>query len=63
VRARPVGHPGLDDRVRARHNPALQFDSEQEFVAALTSDVPPAPSQQAAIIAANRSGRPLVKVA
>ena len=42
-----------------RHNPALQFDSEDAFVAALTSDIPPAPEQQAAIVAANRAGRPL----
>jgi glyoxylase-like metal-dependent hydrolase (beta-lactamase superfamily II) len=43
-----------------RHNAALQFSSEEEFVAALTKDMPPAPEQQAAIVAANRSGRPLV---
>jgi hydroxyacylglutathione hydrolase len=43
-----------------RHNAALQFASEDEFAAALTKDVPPAPEQQAEILAANRSGRPLV---
>jgi hydroxyacylglutathione hydrolase len=43
-----------------RHNPALQFSSEDEFVAALTENIPPAPEEQAAIVAANRSGRPLV---
>jgi len=42
-----------------RHNPALRFDSEDAFVEALTCDIPPAPPQQAAIVAANRSGRPL----
>ncbi|MCA1701040.1 MAG: MBL fold metallo-hydrolase, partial [Actinobacteria bacterium] len=42
-----------------RHNEALQFGSEDEFVAALVQDMPPAPQHQAAIIAANRSGRPL----
>jgi glyoxylase-like metal-dependent hydrolase (beta-lactamase superfamily II) len=42
-----------------RHNPALQFDSEEAFVHALVRDIPPAPEQQAAIVAANRSGRPL----
>jgi hydroxyacylglutathione hydrolase len=42
-----------------RHNPALRFDSEDAFVAALLRDIPPAPPQQAAIIAANRSGRSL----
>jgi hydroxyacylglutathione hydrolase len=46
-----------------RHNPALRFDSEDAFVEALTSDIPPAPEQQAAIVAANRSGRPLAEVA
>jgi hydroxyacylglutathione hydrolase len=43
------------------HNKALQFDSQQAFVDALVKDVPPAPPQQAAIVAANRSGRPLVE--
>jgi glyoxylase-like metal-dependent hydrolase (beta-lactamase superfamily II) len=46
-----------------RNNPALQFDSEDAFVAALTLDIPPAPVQQAAIVAANRSGRPVAEVA
>jgi hydroxyacylglutathione hydrolase len=40
-----------------RHNRALQFDSEERFVEALTQDTPPAPPQQADILAANRSGR------
>jgi hydroxyacylglutathione hydrolase len=44
-----------------RHNRALQFDSEDAFVRALTSDIPPAPEQQAAIVAANRAGRPLAE--
>lgn len=39
-----------------RHNKALRFGSEDEFVAALVQDTPPAPEDQAAIIAANRSG-------
>jgi hydroxyacylglutathione hydrolase len=43
-----------------RHNPALRFDSEREFVQALVRDIPPAPAHQAAIVAANRSGRPVV---
>src|SRR5438270_13409166 len=30
-----------------RHNPALQFDSADAFVASLTGDIPPAPEQQA----------------
>ena len=40
-----------------RHNPALQLGSEDEFVQALVRDIPPAPEHQAAIVAANRSGR------
>ena len=44
-----------------RHNRALQFDSEDAFVKALTSDIPPAPEQQAAIVAANRVGRPFAE--
>jgi glyoxylase-like metal-dependent hydrolase (beta-lactamase superfamily II) len=46
-----------------RHNPALGFDSEDAFVAALLRDMPPAPPQQAEIVAANRSGRPFVSSA
>jgi glyoxylase-like metal-dependent hydrolase (beta-lactamase superfamily II) len=44
-----------------RHNTALQFDSEDAFVEALLTDIPPAPPQQADIVAANRSGRLTVK--
>jgi hydroxyacylglutathione hydrolase len=46
-----------------RHNRALQFDSEDAFVDALVRDIPPAPEQQRAIVAANRSGRPIAEVA
>jgi glyoxylase-like metal-dependent hydrolase (beta-lactamase superfamily II) len=42
-----------------RHNRALQFDSEDAFVEALVTDIPPVPPQQAEIVAANRAGRPL----
>jgi glyoxylase-like metal-dependent hydrolase (beta-lactamase superfamily II) len=56
--ATPVSTIGFE---RA-HNQALQFDSEDAFVQALLSDIPPAPEQQAAIVAANRSGRPLAEV-
>jgi glyoxylase-like metal-dependent hydrolase (beta-lactamase superfamily II) len=45
-----------------RHNRALQFDSEDAFVDALTGDMPPAPEHQAAIVAANRSGAPAAGV-
>jgi hydroxyacylglutathione hydrolase len=57
--ANPISTIGFE----RRHNPALRFDSEDAFVAALTSDIPPAPEQQAAIVAANRSGRPRAQVA
>jgi glyoxylase-like metal-dependent hydrolase (beta-lactamase superfamily II) len=43
------------------HNPALKFDSEDEFARAMLEDIPPAPEQQAVIVAANRSGRPLAE--
>jgi glyoxylase-like metal-dependent hydrolase (beta-lactamase superfamily II) len=54
--ATPVSTIGFE----RRHNPALRYDSEDAFVDALIRDVPPAPAEQAAIVAANRSGRPLV---
>ncbi|MBK5220966.1 MAG: MBL fold metallo-hydrolase [Thermoleophilia bacterium] len=54
--ANPISTVGFE----RRHNAALQFSSEEEFVVALTKDIPPAPEQQAAIVAANRSGRRLV---
>jgi glyoxylase-like metal-dependent hydrolase (beta-lactamase superfamily II) len=53
--ANPVSTIGFE----RRHNPALRFDSEDDFVQALVHDIPPAPEHQAAIVAANRSGRPL----
>ncbi|HET9736794.1 MAG TPA: MBL fold metallo-hydrolase [Solirubrobacteraceae bacterium] len=56
--ANPVSTIGFE----RRHNRALRFDSEDAFVQALTTDIPPAPEQQAAIVAANRSGRPLAEV-
>jgi glyoxylase-like metal-dependent hydrolase (beta-lactamase superfamily II) len=42
-----------------RHNSALAHETEDAFVAALVRDLPPAPEQQAEILAANRAGRPL----
>jgi hydroxyacylglutathione hydrolase len=54
------GNPSSSIGFERRHNPALQFDSEDEFIAGLIRDIPPAPPDQAAIVAANRSGRPLV---
>ncbi len=45
-----------------RHNPALQYGSEDAFVEALTRDIPPVPERQAEILEANRTGRPLALV-
>jgi glyoxylase-like metal-dependent hydrolase (beta-lactamase superfamily II) len=56
--ANPISTIGFE----RRHNRALQFDSEDAFVAALTSDIPPAPEHQASIVAANRTGRPLTPI-
>jgi len=56
--ANPVSTIGFE----RRHNRALRFADEEEFVQALIRDIPPAPEQQAAIVAANRSGRPLAEV-
>lgn len=57
--ANPVSTIGFE----RRHNPALRFDSEEAFVQALMHDTPPAPEQQAAIVRANRCGRPITEVA
>jgi hydroxyacylglutathione hydrolase len=54
------GNPISSVGFERRHNRALRFASEDEFVDALVRDIPPAPAQQAAIVAVNRSGRPLV---
>ena len=56
--ANPISTVGFE----RRHNVALQHGSERAFVEALTTDIPPAPEQQAAIVAANRSGRPLAEI-
>jgi len=56
--ANPVSTVGFE----RRHNTALQVDAEDEFVEAVSRDIPPAPERQAAIVAANRSGRPLAEV-
>ena len=42
-----------------RNNKALKCGSEDEFVASLLAYTPPAPEEQAAIVAANRAGRSL----
>ena len=50
--ANPISTIGFE----RRNNDALQFDSEDAFVEALVRDIPPAPPDQAAIVAANRAG-------
>jgi glyoxylase-like metal-dependent hydrolase (beta-lactamase superfamily II) len=53
------GNPASSIGFERRHNKALQFATEHSFVEALVRDIPPVPPQQAAIVDANRSGRPL----
>jgi glyoxylase-like metal-dependent hydrolase (beta-lactamase superfamily II) len=50
--ANPISTVGFE----RRHNAALQPDSENAFVEALTRDIPPVPEQQEAILQANRAG-------
>jgi hydroxyacylglutathione hydrolase len=57
--ANPISTIGFE----RRHNKALQLSSEDSFVEALLRAIPPAPEGQAAIVAANRSGRPLAELA
>jgi hydroxyacylglutathione hydrolase len=52
----PVSSIGFE----RRHNRALAFDDEEDFVAALVQDMPPVPERHAKIMAANRSGLPLL---
>jgi glyoxylase-like metal-dependent hydrolase (beta-lactamase superfamily II) len=47
--ATPVSTVGFE----RRHNPALRHESEDTFVEALLRDIPPAPAEQAKIVAAN----------
>ena len=54
--ANPISTIGFE----RRHNSALQFESEDAFVAALVTDIPPRPAGQEQIVAANRAGRPLI---
>jgi hydroxyacylglutathione hydrolase len=53
------GHPASTIGFERRHNKALQHESEDAFVEALVQDIPPAPPQQAEIVAANRAGSTL----
>jgi glyoxylase-like metal-dependent hydrolase (beta-lactamase superfamily II) len=42
------------------HNPALAIADPEAFADAVLADLPPAPSEQEAIVRANRTGRPLL---
>jgi len=55
--ANPVSTIGFE----RRHNAALQAGDEDAFVEALLRELPPAPEQQGAIVAANRSGAALTE--
>jgi hydroxyacylglutathione hydrolase len=50
------GNPFSTIGFERRHNRALQHDDIESFVRALSTDVPPPPAEQAAIVAANRAG-------
>jgi hydroxyacylglutathione hydrolase len=52
------GHPASTVGFERRHNSALR-ESRDAFVAGLLDELPPAPEDQAAIVAANRGGRRL----
>jgi hydroxyacylglutathione hydrolase len=52
------GHPASTVGFERRNNAALN-EPKHAFVAALMGEIPPAPEQQAEIVAANRSGRRL----
>jgi glyoxylase-like metal-dependent hydrolase (beta-lactamase superfamily II) len=54
-------HPASTIGFERRHNTAPQAADEDAFVEALLRDVPPAPEQQAAIVAANRTGAALTE--
>src|SRR3954452_19305346 len=54
-------HPTSTIGFERRHNVALQAVDEDAFVEALLRELPPAPEQQAAIVAANRSGATLTE--
>jgi hydroxyacylglutathione hydrolase len=52
------GHPASTIGFERRSNDALS-ESEDAFVTALIAEIPPAPQEQAEIVAANRAGRQL----
>jgi hydroxyacylglutathione hydrolase len=57
------GHPASSIGFERHNNAVLATGSEDEFVEAVLKDIPPAPEQQAEIVAANRSGGPSAALA
>ncbi|MGH2973846.1 MAG: MBL fold metallo-hydrolase [Solirubrobacterales bacterium] len=57
------GHPASSIGFERHNNAALAADSADAFVEAVLKDLPPSPEEQAAIVAANRSGEPSAAVA
>jgi hydroxyacylglutathione hydrolase len=53
------GNPFSTLGFERRHNPTLAIEDPEAFADAVLADLPPAPADQDAIVAANRSGRPL----
>lgn len=56
------GHPFSTIGFERTHNRAAAAEDVEAFVRELLVDLPPPPADQAAIVAANRSGHPLVRV-
>ena len=56
------GNPFSTIGFERRHNPALRHADAESFAGALLEDVPPAPADHAAIVAANRAGRTALAV-
>jgi hydroxyacylglutathione hydrolase len=55
------GNPLSTIGFERRHNDALAYTDAESFAAALLADLPPAPADQDAIVATNRSGRVLAR--
>jgi hydroxyacylglutathione hydrolase len=55
------GNPFSSVGFERRHNPAVQHAEAEAFASALLRELPPAPAEQAAIIAANLAGAALAR--
>jgi glyoxylase-like metal-dependent hydrolase (beta-lactamase superfamily II) len=56
------GNPTSTIGFERRHNRALAFETEDDFVSALLEDIPAAPERQGEIVTGNRTGKPLAAV-